>query len=511
MSISLAVVVLYLIVLLGVGFYKARVVKTQDDFMVAGRSVSMWYLVGTLVATWVGSGSLFGGAGLAFRVGFSELWMSAGAWVGIAIVYFLAARVRRIAEYSVPDILERRYNKWARLLGSSAVVIAYMSIAGYQFRGGGRLLNIVLGIDPFWGALITCAAIILFTLLAGMVSIVSIDVFNGLLMLFGITLAVPLMLNSVGGWSEVTSNLPADHFEVLGQHDVFWAMGVFFPTFFLLLGESSMYQKFFAAKDEKTARRAVIGMLAGVIVVESLLTFVSVVGSSRYFGDPSFYDVENEASVAQFHESLTPGYDPSGVAPETRARDARMEAQTETIILQLAHTDLPVLAGALLLGAALAIIFSTGNTFLMIPSTNVTRDIFQRFIHPQASQAVIVRFQRLVIVVLGALAFLLSTYFKTILDMAFYAYTMVGAGLTPALLAAFLWKRVTPAGGVASIASGIVSTVVFAALQNQLNLEYEYIIYPAAISSITALVVVSLLTSPSPEDRWRPFVRSKSD
>ncbi|MEE9225803.1 MAG: sodium:solute symporter family protein [Bacteroidota bacterium] len=506
MSVSFIVIVLYLIVLMGVAIYKSRIVKTQDDFMVAGRSVSTWYLVGTLVATWIGSGSLFGGAGLAFRVGFSQLWMSAGAWVGILVVYFLAGKVRRIAQYSVPDILERRYNKWARLLGSTAVIIAYMSIAGYQFRGGGRLLNVVTGIEPFWGALITCGAIVLFTLLAGMVSIVAIDVFNGLLMLFGVALAVPLMLGSVGGLTEVTSSLPADHFEVFGQNNAFWAMGLFFPTFLLLLGESSMYQKFFAAKDEGTARRSVVGMLIGVILIETLLTVVAVVSSSKYFSDPAYYGVQGDQEIVQFHESLKPEHDPSVISPETREQNSRMEAQTEIIILQVAHTELPLFAGTLLLGAALAIIFSTGNTFLMIPSTNVTRDIFQRFINPQASQSTVVRFQRIMIVLLGALAFVLATFFKTILDMAFYAYTMVGAGLTPALLAAFLWKRVTPAGGVASIAAGIVSTILFAAFQEQLHLEFEYIIYPAAISSITALIVVSLATAPSPEDRWRPFM-----
>ncbi|MEX2088537.1 MAG: hypothetical protein WEB62_02155, partial [Bacteroidota bacterium] len=137
MDIYLAAVVVYLAVLIGFGIYKGRSVKTQDDFMVAGRKTSAVFLAGTLVCSWIGSGSLFGGAGLAFRMGFSELWMSAGAWVGIAIVYFLAHRVRRISQYTVADILEKRYNSVARIFGSSAVIIAYLTIAGYQFRGGG--------------------------------------------------------------------------------------------------------------------------------------------------------------------------------------------------------------------------------------------------------------------------------------------------------------------------------------------------------------------------------------
>ena len=137
-----ATIVGYFLVLMGVSVWKSRTTKTQDDFMVAGRSVPTWYLVGTLICTWIGSGSLFGGAGLAFREGIGDLWMSAGAWVGIVIVYFLAHRVRRIAQYTVADILEKRYTPAARVLGTLTVIVAYMAITGYQFRGAGRLLNL---------------------------------------------------------------------------------------------------------------------------------------------------------------------------------------------------------------------------------------------------------------------------------------------------------------------------------------------------------------------------------
>jgi Na+/proline symporter len=64
-------------------------------------------LVFTLLSTWIGSGSLFGSAGLGYRSGFSALWQSAGAWVGIGIIYFLAPRVRRLAKYTVPETLHQ--------------------------------------------------------------------------------------------------------------------------------------------------------------------------------------------------------------------------------------------------------------------------------------------------------------------------------------------------------------------------------------------------------------------
>lgn len=184
-------VVLYATLLIVVSITRSRRVKNQDDFMVAGRQVSTIFLVGTLVCTWIGSGSLFGGAGRAFREGFSALWMSAGAWAGLIVVYFLAPRVRSIAEYTVSDILERRYNQWARLFGSIAIVIAYLTIASYQFNGGGRLLNLLTGIDVLYGKLITCALAVVFTMTAGMISIVALDIFNGTFITLGILVALP--------------------------------------------------------------------------------------------------------------------------------------------------------------------------------------------------------------------------------------------------------------------------------------------------------------------------------
>jgi SSS family solute:Na+ symporter/sodium/proline symporter len=489
-------IVAYVVVLLGVGVWKSRTTKTQDDFMVAGRKVSTWYLVGTLVCTWIGSGSLFGGAGLAFREGIGDLWMSAGAWVGIVLVYFLAHRVRRIAQYTVADILEKRYTPLARILGSFTVIVAYMAIAGYQFRGAGRLLNLVTQgvpgvpeISVESGRLIACVVVIVFTLLAGMVSIVSIDVFNGLLMVLGVLIALPLTLRAVGDWHVVTATVPPTHFALFGQHGPVWAFGVFFPTFFLLLGESSMYQKFFSARDEGAARRAVLGMVVGVVVIETSLALLAVIGAGKYWNLPPFRGEEGSLNVPV----------------------------TETIILYLARHDLPILAGCLLLGAGMAIIFSTANTFLMIPSTNLARDIYQRFLRPQATEAQVVFFQRLMIVVVGVTAYLLATRFTSILQMAFTAYTMVGAGLTPALLAAFLWKRVTPAGGTASIAAGMLVTTFITWQQEALTAWLqarwgftgdvtEYMIYPAVLASISCLVGVSLLTAPSPEERWRPFM-----
>lgn len=480
------VIAIYLAFLVGLSIYRSRQVKTQDDFMVAGRAVPWFMLVGTLVCTWIGSGSLFGGAGRAFREGFSALWMSAGAWVGIAIVYFLAGRVRKIAQYTVPDILETRYQPAARILGTIAIIIAYLTIASYQFIGGGRLLSLLFpGLDPAVGQAIICGLVVLYTIMAGMMSIVTLDVFNGLIIIVSIFIAAPLTLSQAGGWSGLTANLPATHFSTFGRLGLLPALGLFLPTFFLLLGESSIYQKFFSAKSGADARKAVIGMIIGVVIIETVLDTTAIFGSGLYFNDAGFVG------------------DGWSFSPE-------QQRMSETILLQLARHNLPVFAGCLLLAGAVAIIFSTANTFLMVPSTNFARDIYQRFLRPDASEKQIITFQRVMIVILALTAYVVSSFFVSILDMALYAYTMVGAAVTPALLAAFLWKRVTPQGGVASIAGGMIVTLIFGLLNAMgvTSWDYDYIIYPAAGASIVLLIVVSLMTPPSPLEKYKQFVEN---
>ena len=478
----------YLGVLVFLALRRSRSVATQDDFMVAGRSVRWQILVGTLVCTWIGSGSLFGGAGRAFREGFSALWMSAGAWVGIAVVFFLAARVRRIAEYTVPDLLERRYHPAARLLGTAAIAIAYLTIAGYQFVGGGRLLSILFpGLDPTVGMAIVAALVTLFAVSAGMLSVVRLDVVNGIIIIASILIAAPLAFSAAGGAAGLTAVLPETHFTLTGRLGISAALGLFLPTMLLLLGESGMYQKFYAAESGAAAKKAVLGMIVGVILIEVLIDATAVFAAAGYWDDPQFRD------GAGFHT-----------------------AATETVLLEFARHQLPTLAGCLLLAGAVAIIFSTATTFLLVPSTGLARDVYQRFVRPDADSGSVIRFQRLAMVGLAGAALLITTRFESILDMALYAYTMVGAAVTPALLAAFLWRRATPTGGVISISAGIGATLVFAALNAAgvesvgfLPTDYDYVIYPAAAASITGLVVGSLLTAPPEPERVAPFLSTR--
>jgi SSS family solute:Na+ symporter/sodium/proline symporter len=456
----------YLAVLVALGIAQTRKLKTGDDFLVAGRTLPAHVLVFTLLATWIGSGSLFGGAGLGYRTGFPALWQSAGAWVGIALVYFLAHRVRRIAKYTMPDVLELRYGTTARTLATIVVVIAYTTIAAYQFRGGGRLLNLVSGIDITQGALITMAFCVSYTALAGMLSVAYLDVGNGVAMLFGVGLAAAYVVMDQGGLGAALAGLRPDQVSIFGSLDPWRDAGaLFFPTMLLLMGEANMYQKFFSAKDERAARLSVVGWIVGTIVVETLIVSVGVFGSSAIPG-------------------LSVG-------------------DSEAIVIRAASELMPPLLGGLLLCGGAAIIVSTANSFLLTPASALISDVYKKSINPAATDRQILLYTRLMVVVLGAIGFIALGFFQTILQMALWAYTMYGAAITPALLAVFLWPRVTRAGGVASILAGMLTTLGWEIYARQAG-GYPYelaTVYPALALSVIALVGVSLATpKPTPQE-----------
>jgi len=461
----LTAILVYLGALVALGLYHARKLQTGDDFLVAGRTLPWHVLVFTLLATWIGSGSLFGGAGLGYRNGFAGLWQSAGAWTGIALVYFLAPRVRRIAKYTMPDILELRYGATARVLGTFVVVIAYTTIAAYQFRGGGRLLNLVAGMDVGTGALITMVFCVIYTALAGMLSVAYLDVGNGVAMVVGVGLAVVYLLLNAGGPVDALAALRPDQVALFGTLNP-WkdAFALFLPTMLLLMGEANMYQKFFSARDERHARISVIWWIVGTILVETLIVAVGVFGSVAI-----------------------PGLGAS---------------ESEGIVIQVAVSVLPTVLGMLLLCGAAAIIVSTANSFLLTPASALMRDVYQKVINPAATDKQILLLTRIFVVVLGLLGFMALRFFTTILEMALWAYTMYGASITPALLAAFLWPRVTRAGGVASITAGMVTTLgweIYARGAGGYPFELDTV-YPALAMSLIALVGVSLAGAPPTAD-----------
>ena len=503
-------IMIYLLALVAVGFYKVRSVKNSADFMVAGRTLPWYILVGTLLATWMGSGSLFSGAGLGYRNGLAGLWSSGGAWLGIALIYFITRRIRNFGKVTVPDIFEARYGPAAAVLATITTVIAYTTIVSYQFRGGGKVLSMVSDgmISLEAGIIITAVFAISYTVLAGMFSVVYTDVVNGVLMTVGILGALLFLIFRVGGLGEIAAVA-----ESAGKWQLFgnWAaertgdisgpiiaISFFVPTMLLLMGDGNMYQRIFSARDGGSAKKAVFFWIIGVIVLESAISMLGLTGAV--------------ATAKGLIPDLVADAQSALVNPTEGSLLEARQAGSESVIPAIARfAGLPMVLGLLLVSTMMAIIVSTADSFLLIPATNLTRDVYQRYIHPGADEKQVLLISRILVLVLGIIAFLLVSQFKTVLNAAFTAYNIYGTSITPALLAAFLWKRATALGALASIVTGTSVTLIWTYVLpdwngfTNMHPFLQELTYPAAGLSVLALVAGSLLTPAPPKETWEPF------
>jgi solute:Na+ symporter, SSS family len=482
MSVLYVVVLAVIVVaLLAVALYQATRVKTKADYLVAGRSLPALVLVLTLLTSWIGAGSLFAGAENAYRNGFAALWQPAGGWLGLLLIYFIAPRARKFAQFTLPDLLEARYNQTARVLGTFAILFAYVGITSYQFKGGGDVLHLIFPdtVSAQLGTFLIAAFVIVSTALAGMSSVAYMDVAIGSLVTVICIIAAPWLLAEAGGWAGLHASLPPAYFTWLGnfridQHGVeqpvvfgfIKAMEFLVPTLLLMLGNQVMYQKFFSAKTERDAKLSVAGWIVGTLLLETLIVAIAVFGRALF---------------------------PTG----------EVALHPREIIPYTARHGLPAVLGALLLGAVFAKVISTASNYLFSPATNLINDVFVRYMAPGASDKRVLIVSRLAVVLLGCWALYQAVYAESILQKMLWAYTIYSAALTPVVLAAFYSKRVTAWGAVAAIAGGTLVTLTWdlEAVKDNLPavIAQRDAIFPALLVAVVLMIVVSWLTpKPAP-------------
>ncbi len=476
MNLYAIVLGLIVITLLTVSLARVSSVKTKADYLVAGRSLPAFVLIFTLLSSWIGSGSLLAGAENAYKHGFPALWQAAGGWAGLLLIYFIAPRARKFAQFTIPDLLEARYNQTARVIGVIAVLFAYTAITSYQFIGGGDIMHLIFPtVTAQHGQIIIAAFVIVFTAIAGMSSVAYMDVAIGLLATVSLLVALPILSTKAGGWHHIAATLPDTHFQLLGDFTPIRALELFLPTCLLMLGNQSMYQKFFSAKTEKDATRAVVGWFVGIVILETVIVAIAVVGSSLY-------------ATGEVHD------------------------KPREILAYTALHALPRILGAIMVGAIFAKVISTANNYLFSPATNLIQDVFIRYIRPDASNKTILLVSRFLVVLLGIWSLVQSLGTRSVLEKALYAYTIYSAALTPVILAAFFWRRATAAGAVASIFAGTFVTVFWdTAAVHRIFPAYiseRDAILPALLASLFCLFFVSLVTTKPTVKQLAPFAEA---
>src|SRR5699024_10655716 len=453
MNVYLITVVVYLVLMAFIGIYFAKKsVKTDEDFIVAGRQLPLPVLIGTLLATFVGSGTVVGGASFIYQYGpFAAIFNLSGSVIGMMILYFIASKIRSGGNYTVPQMMEKRFGLVTRLISSIFILLAYIGITAYQFTGGAYVLQLTTDISLETGAIIMCVLVIFLTVTGGLFSVAYTDALSALLIVGGFLLGLPFVMNAVGGFEGLSLALPDHALTWNGGLTIPQLIGFFLPLFLLVLGDQNMYQRFSAAKSPEVARKSTVGFIASNAIVTALTILLAT------------------TAIVMF-----PNIEP------------------DAAILKIAVDGVPLGIRLIILSAAVAFLITTGTSYLLSASGNIVYDLIQRFSKNGISEKKLLWYNRWTVVVLGVFAYVLGQFFPSVLEIQMYSYTMYGAAITPAILATVMWKRATKAGILTSIIVGGSATIYWEIILNR-PFDWNSVLFALPLS-VLSLVVVSLFT-----------------
>lgn len=277
---TLVILAVYVIIMVGIGFYTSRLTKSTDDFMLGGRSVGGWLTAFSYGTTYFSAVVFIGYAGqFGWMYGISAAWVGIGnAIIGSLIPFFLIGKRTRLMSNhlqakTMPEFFEHRFDSKALKTASAAIVFIFLiPYTASVYNGLSRLFGMVFDFGENGSVIIIIAMALLsaiYVILGGYKATALNDFFQGIIMLIGISTVVALTVKTKGGLSSAVEQL-SEITEKLGSlsgPDPLNLLGVVILTSLGTWGLPQMIQKFYAIKDEQAIKKgALISTLFALVV-----------------------------------------------------------------------------------------------------------------------------------------------------------------------------------------------------------------------------------------------------
>ncbi|MFQ5876315.1 MAG: sodium/proline symporter [Acidobacteriota bacterium] len=476
----LAGLLLYLLVVLGVGLAACRYMKTLDDFVLGGRRLGPLVSAISERASGESAWFLLGLPGAAYGLGFTEYWSVIGIASGILFSWtFIAIPLRRetarMGALTLPDYFELRFDDRTRLLrivSMVAILLFYTAYVAAQLHGAGKILNATFGIAPHWGIVIGAAVVVFYTLMGGFLAVAWTDLVQGLLM-SAVAVILPVVgLIRLGGpraLVEAVSTRGPDYLSMsggeVGRAFLFGVVVGGLSWGFGYLGQPHLLTRYMAIQRTSELRRGGLIAMAWVLISYWGAPLIGVVGLAI----------------------LGPGL-----------------ADPEQVMPLLAKELMPGALAGLMIAGATAAMMSTADSQLLVATSTLIEDTYVRLFRPRASPGRLVLLSRLATILLASVAFALAMaalHGSELIDgMVAYAWTGLGASFGPPLVLALWWRRTTRGGALAGMLGGMTATVLW---RNVAALNVLLDIKAAAVLISAALVVAVSLAGPLPDSLRR--------
>ncbi|WP_338731798.1 sodium:solute symporter family protein [Mangrovimonas cancribranchiae] len=462
--IDILVFIIYMIVVLAIGFYYYRKNKSASDYYVGGNNMSSWHVGLSVVATDVGGGFSIGLGGLGFVMGLSGSWMLftglVGAW--LSAVFLIPKVIKDGHQFNLltfPELLKRNYGKNVALVAGIISFIGYLGFTASQLLAGAKL---AIGTFPELSlnhALIIMGGIaLLYTVFGGIKAVIYTDTFQWIILMIGlIFIGIPIAYSTLGGFETISKALPKEFFSLtnLTWIDILnWSITII-PIWFVGM---TLYQRIYACKNEKTAKKA--WYIAGFFEYP-IMAFMGVALGllARVAAEQGVFAPEGFISAA--------GMDPEIGLP------------------MLLKNVLPVGLMGLMLSAYFSAIMSTADSCLLAASGNFTTDILGM----NDSNPKTIRISQIITFAIGFCAIVIATLMTSVLDLMLSSYAFMVSGLLVPVLGMLYSKEKKPLAALLAMLFGGFSTLIIMFIEADIPYGLDPILIGISISLLTYLLV----------------------
>lgn len=418
------VILAYLAVMLYIGYHSMKTVKTDEDFVLAGRNVGNIYIILSLFVSFTGLSGLFGTPQYVYEYGIAGWWWWATFPIGVFIMGMTMAKLlRRRMHVTLPDVVDVNHSsKAVRVAASLVTVWNYLAWTAGQVAGIVLVITTFTDLNGTAAVIVAYIIIVLFTLLGGFRAVVYTDSLQAVLFLVVLGLVIPAVLllhydvpealaqtTSIDGFYKLFGSVPA------GTMITWWLLA---PAGFI---DNMALQRVFAAKDEKSAKGNITAAFLLMIIFGLILMFIGI--------------------MARF--ILPAGSDPASA------------------MLNLSQLVLPKGMLGLLVAAFAGVAVSTASSTLLVCSSTLEQDVYSVLRNtgkekPASSLLV----NRLFVVLVGLIALVLALKVPSVTQILMYGYSVYVPGLLlPVIAGSFHWK-LSDRAMLLTIVSGVLTAVI---------------------------------------------------
>ena len=472
---------IYLSVMVLVGVYSLKQNNSSEDYFLGGRRLNGFVAALSAQASDMSGWLLMGLPGSIYALGTGQIWIAVGLFIGTVLNWlFIATRLRRYTirannAVTLPQYFENRFHDKKRgllLVSSLAIMIFFLVYTASALAAGGQLFTTVFGIDYHLSLTIGAIVILTYTLLGGFTAVCDTDFIQGTVMLVAL-LAVPICAYGLlsGDLSAATTVDP--HYlnpmydggnkitvvSILSQ--LAWGLGY--------CGMPHILVRFMAVKSDKELNKA---KSVGIIWVALSLFFACVIGIIGRAYLPGDLTASGESERVFMYMII-----------DVFTKDIRI----------------PIVGGVFLCGI-LAAIMSTADSQLLVTASSVTEDLYQGFFRKKQSDAKMVWFSRLVVVIVAIVAYFIAfDPNSSIMGLVSDAWAGLGAAFGPTVLLSLYWRRINTPGAIAGISVGAQTVIFWDYLplfggQTAGSVTGIYSLLIGFFLSLISIVIVSLVT-----------------